>query len=447
MTAVRATIVCILLGCICATGARAQGQSLVLDINPGAASSSISTLKSGRTDFGAAVVYFTAIDGSGVRKLWRSGGTPDSTYSLSELAVYQFFAPSVGGVYFTASTPDRGSEPFRSDGVNAALPLPEVVAGPADGALGFSQRAYEGRPAFRAERKFLKVTDAGYAEIAQFIPSLASIGETMGIVGGPSAQQPVFAFGAQLGSGRYLPYDPGNLTTTQGPPHVLGSTANVLCGKAYSITSAGGEQPVLYCARPAAGTFAQVVPPESGALVRLPDNTTFAPFAGLLAFSGISTSAGLWVTDGSNAGTYRLSEVIPNFFPCLAGAGASRLLFVRGGNIWIADAAPLSARELMVLPPFQGAALECQQIDSGTAIAPTATWRGATFVPIAQGRLFATDGTTENSRILLSAASVGAAANELAFADSQLIYAGTASGSGTELWTLPPILLFDDSFD
>lgn len=423
----------------------AQTTRLVADINPGTDNSAIQLLTAGKTDDGVSVAYFTAIDGSGVRKLWRSDGTPAGTYALSEQAVDSFFASPQGGVYFSAATAERGVEPFRSDGASQGVPLPELVPGPASGSGGFFPRAFGGKPVFRhaTQNQVWQIVDAGYVQIAQLPTGGAAMGETMGMVRGSSSAQPVFVFGGAQGTGSYVPPDAANPSSSD-VPHLVAAGGMALCGKAF----AGTGQSVLNCFRPGSRTFAQVVPNETGTLLRLADNVLFTPFAGRLTFRTL-TNPLAWITDGTNAGTYSLSDVAPDFSPgCFAAGSDSRLIFVRAGDLWIAGAQPLSARELLALPTFEGVTSTCETIEAGAARMPSARWRNLTYLPIGLGRIAVTDGTSEGTRTFLTAGDAGRAATTgVAFLDSRLLYSGIDPASGTELWALDPILLFDDSFD
>jgi ELWxxDGT repeat protein len=96
------------------------GSSMVMNINPGAASSSPLNFKASGTGF----VYFVAINSANGTELWRTDGTAGGTSLVKDITSgaastsFSTFNFNVygGKLYFAATTPDLGTEAWVSDG-------------------------------------------------------------------------------------------------------------------------------------------------------------------------------------------------------------------------------------------------------------------------------------------------------------------------------------------
>lgn len=289
------------------TDGTAGGTVMVKDVNPGSAGSGISTSEiSGTGPTGIASIgetlYFLATDAANGREVWRSDGTTEGTYRLSNAASFvRFMSVTDSKVFFLTGGLGGATQMFVSDGTvegtNSTQPL-----------------------------------GVGVTNI--FPP--VSIGNTL-----------YFA-----GSGRLMQTD-GTLEGT--------STIKNLGAAASSLTVVDGKLFFEAGSRPwtsdgtEAGTF------------QLSSTIGVRPFQmrnvnGKAAFVGSQSGTGfeLFVSDGTIAGTHMIEEIVPGMGGILVGIDlrviADRLFFFTGGATWISDGTAEGTYKLSdVIPQVGGA--------------------------------------------------------------------------------------------
>ncbi len=429
-----------------------EGTALVVDLYPGPEHAfgafEVFPLATARQ------IFFVATDGARGWGLWASDGTAAGTVMLRELAPVgannnppPLELIAVGEqVFFRASDPEHGAELWVSDGTPAGTRLVrDINPGPAAGAphnfaavgatlLFFADDGAHGVELWRSDG-----TEAGTELVADLNPGAAgSQGWQMATLGDEA-----YFFADDGASGRQVWRSDGTLVgtamlTRPGPTQPA-------FGESVALHSAGGHLFVVEYTSPRR-VWSAGAGPELTPLREFPDGVLEFASLGEQAIFAVRESygqdKGLWLSDGSAAGTSKLvdlqypteltahagvvyflaseparprtlwrtdgtvagtravrelREVPASSYPSCATVYGGRLYFnaddgVHGKELWVSDGTPDGTRMLVDLAPGAGSASPCEFVPFGGAL---------TFV--AQGKLWRTDGTAAGTRPIVTA--------------------------------------------
>ena len=267
---------------------------------------------------------FVADDGTHGLEVWRTDGTPESTFLLKDISAGaagsspRGLAVLGGAVYFTATDPQNGEELWRTNGTPAGTVLVKDIQPGGGGSAPFELTLWGNRLFFYAD-------DGTHG-----VELWATDGTTAGTV---------------------LVKD-----AAPGPSSSFGS------GWLHSGLSLVGNRLLFFAADPAgtrlwrsdgttAGTVPVDPPPQSplfwpfSASLLLEDG--FGVAGGYLYFRGSSLSEEIWRTDGTSAGTVLLADTRETTPALLVDGGALEARFgTLGGNLFFQATDGFSGFEL-----------------------------------------------------------------------------------------------------
>ena len=426
------------------TDGTAAGTSLLVDVNPGTAGSSIGNFfrqADGR-------LLFTATTAAQGREIWITDGTAGGTSIVADLVAGAGSTfSSFGSAYFTAlgngktlfrsySTHPSGAELFVTDGTAAGTYLlKDIRPGSAGSGPGSITPIGGGRALFSANDGTngieLWVTDgttAGTSLLSDINP-----GSSPGYFGGLQANNGSPGLFTPLGNGRILFRATG--------PGTAGTELWVTDG-----TGAGTSQLVDFFPGTFRNNYGQQVAGSGNPVLfgRLADGRV------LLAATDASSGRELWVTDGTAAGTQLLKEINPyttssttaaasppaNSNPAgFVALGDGRFAFtaddgVSGTEPWITDGTVAGTYRLA----------DINAINNGSqAVAPT---QGRAFQRLDDGRFtfVANDGKSGNELWVTDLTAAGTSLLK------DINPGGSNSGPGTVVRLHNGLALFD-AFD
>ena len=427
-----------LLACV-AGSAIAETPTLVKDINPGPAGSQASQFIEQN-----GVLLFSGLDNATGRELWQTDGTPDGTYQVLELIPGSqggdpYFLGRMGNaVLFSAYSDFSFSRKlWLTDGTasGTALVSNVTVTDGVQGAAFVNGVVYfagndgvHGVELWRSDG-----TAAGTFMVKDVRPGSAS-----GIINADiSALGSIVLFVADDGvNGREIWRSDGTAVGT------TSVTSGVRPSPIYEQRVSGN---LLYFAGNdgfADALWATDGSPGGTHLVRFIDSAPYfdgpsnlTDVAGTLYFS--TQNAGLWRSDGTTAGTVSIKGG-PIY---QVKAFGNRLLFVTddgfsGGEPWITDGSEAGTRLLrdIVEGPGSGSWPTLLSVVGTTAyMAANDDAHGV--------ELWSTDGTTEGTRLVTDEIAPGPAStfpNAVAKLGSRLLFVAFDGLIGDELWTLAP---------
>ena len=332
------------------------GTALIKDINPGAGHSA------GPPSFGAGspppamavvggVLYFSATDPAAGMELWRSDGTEAGTYRVKDIRPGTAWSSPAnltgvdGTLYFSANDGASGAELWKSDGTPEGTTLvadvnPGAAASSPHAFVGFGGKVFFGATsaATGSEVWTTDGTAAGTSLFKDLVPGTTSSYFTSAAVAGGR----LFLLAGLSLSGKLYRSD----GTPEGTALVPGVADNV-----FLMREAGGT---LYFTHGPAGpldavTLSKVGPGEASATDIRPFNALFSMTAlgSVLLFAGAGDVAGLevWRSNGTAAGTVRLTDVRPESlnltYRPLVTAGNRAYFFTNGSStdldLWSTD--------------------------------------------------------------------------------------------------------------
>jgi large repetitive protein len=426
------------------------GTTLLADITPGAASSSLS----GFLTVGP-VVYFAADDGTHGWELWKTDGTPAGTVLVKDIRPPGAFSPgssnprdltAVGStLYFMATDDADGTELWRSDGTEAGTTqVKDILPGPGNGlswynltllAVGDDLVFFADDGIHGMEPWVSDGTEAGTSLLADVQPGAnGSIFEIYGIA--------VDTRLVSEGRWYFRAYESGwtaEVWTSDGTP-------------------AGTHRlKRIHSQRSALEPFVNWIVPQSRPL---------ADLGGTLIFQGNDgIGAELWRTDGTAAGSVPLAEFVPGSAGALAqemtSLGSSVLFgvgdlystdgtsggtglvknfdlylteFTRLGNLVLFSVDDELWRSDGTAPGTMGLRVSSLELPGGLEpLGAAVLFRGTTA---ASGQeLWRTDGTEGGTvQVLDILPGTGSSSPEQITTAGSIAFFSAADGSGRELW-------------
>lgn len=373
-----------------------SGTTIVMDINPGPATSGITAM----TVVGD-LLYFFANDGTNGQELWRSDGTTAGTRIVADInagpgdgatgsvstPLFAVRIPVVNSVlYFTGTDATSGAELWRSDGTAAGTyRLADLCSGSCDSApnlyaVGDARlffTAYE--PGTGIELYVSDGTVAGTKRVSDIRPgssssdpsrlTVTSAGVFFTADDGTRGRELWFSRADGSEASLVVDLSPGTPSSSYSPMGVIG--ADVVFGAA----AFGGNPPGLNFYR-ASSSEVQVLAqrPQSGADDSL-GGQGFVSVGGRLVFEarGLFPNGEVWVTDGTAAGTHRLGAAsglysttlfnVPGDLGGVSGSDGYYFLGYTGapGNgvdLWRTDGTDAGTVRYALLPqPFNASSL------------------------------------------------------------------------------------------
>lgn len=342
-----------------------EGTSLVKDIHPGPANSTLLQMTSLN-----GLLYFV-VDEAGRRTLWKSDGTAEGTIPVHEFhAASSFgFTPSNGALFFSAYTLATGHELWRSDGTSeGTLLVKDLVAGPGS-ASPSSMRSLAGQLVFAAYNEHhqpMLVLSNGTAEGTQPIYTFGSTEASVSTFlsgnvdfyplgnllyfpanDGESGSELWRTDGTAAGTFLLKDIAPGPGSTAIGPVAQLNQTL------LFFTASADGR--ALWKSQ---GTTAStVLVKEFPGVLQASISQPAAVGAQLFFFVDSADRTELWRTDGAAEGTVLIQQFPPELEPAveprLIGVNDSLFFTLRTDNettgLWKSDAMGASLIHLTTL--------------------------------------------------------------------------------------------------
>ena len=386
------------------TDGTAAGTRLIFDVRPGTGSSGPQVFVVDGTQ-----AIFAADDGAHGREPWRTDGTTAGTWLLQD--VYPGtttseptpMAAHAGMVLFAADDGARGKELWRTDGTVAGTVLAADIALPrANGAAIAHMTPFADRLAFTADDGVHGVepwvsdgTATGTATIADLVPGVGSSTPTF-----------LAPLDGALLLGAYVAGQGWSLLRSDG------TAAGTSTVKVVNATA--GPTPGLVFAL----------------LGRLPGRLFLAVDDGV-------HGAEPWVTDGTAAGTALLADLQPGPFPSFPSGGVAS-----GGELFFFTSSPLPVSYGVWKTDGTTAGTVQLAARSGT---PAATFARAvasgrvvfSFLdPVAGTELWRTDGTPQNTGLLLDIApgSPSSVPRDFVALDGAVLFSAGDAAHGRELW-------------
>ena len=428
------------------------GSRLVLDINPGTASSNPFDF----TELGG-IVYFFALDEVAAngqpqyaRKLWRSDGTTAGTWVVRSFPSHALgLGPIVSGLsavggslYFAADDGEHGVELWRSDGSRAGTELvKDLVAGPEGSSLSapvpFGVKLVftisRGAPDYPSELWISDGSAAGTEPLRVFTGTpqgFVPLGDLLlfSAVDADHGQELWRTDGTEAGTALVKDIAPGPANAS---PILLGEA-----GGAVLFINYNEPQGLWRSDGTEAGTLPLREGLRSGAGL---DPGTSAAAAGKLFFSAFDQQHGteLWVSDGTPEGTRLARDIRPG---AMYGAGSSSDPFeltALGDRVVFAATESAVGRELWVSDGSETGTVRVRDIRAGfDGSMPAFLVRNGDRVFLAANdgvsgyELWVSDGTGQGTAL---AANLASEAGSFAAGESVAI-ASTLYFTGSGLW-------------
>ncbi|MBS4064108.1 MAG: T9SS type A sorting domain-containing protein [Chitinophagaceae bacterium] len=280
------------------------------------------------------IVYFTASDGVTGTEIWKTDGTEAGTQLVADVFPGAFSSSpnrlhSIGNlIYFSAYTSTYGTELWRTDGTTVGTSLvTDLLPGPQSGITGILKTVTLNNDGYFISfvqsgntlgiipgNKLLKI-DGTTNSISEFAPSLAVVNE-IGIM-----NNSLYFIGRNASTNQMvlMKSENGALATQVKVLNNTGSSAFQLTeagGKLYFTmqTTAEGAEPWVSDGTEA-GTFLlkDLIPGNSVVLQAVPHQYIFSGgkvfFTAASSFTSNVADYELWVTDGTTDGTYQVKDI------------------------------------------------------------------------------------------------------------------------------------------
>ena len=298
----------------------AAGTQLLADLWPGAASSLPSPLAVWRGE-----LYFSADSPALGRELYATDGTPAGTRLVLDIEAGPAGSAPLGAavhgnhLYFRATTAGEGSELWRTDGTAAGTQIvADLRPGPGSGLPLFSAASFGGWLYFNGQtapaQGELWRTDGTAAGTSLFADLNGADGSApTGLVVGGGA---LFFNAYELPERQLYATDGTSVVQLTSAPHQFAGFDDEPIGTdagAVAILRKGANENALIASdgTPAGTSEVAVIQPETD-VVGLPITwrASSGPHVLFMAWEA-ATGDELWVTDGTAAGTQRLTDVVP----------------------------------------------------------------------------------------------------------------------------------------
>ncbi|MEP7097048.1 MAG: hypothetical protein ABI748_05240, partial [Dokdonella sp.] len=265
--------------------------------------------------------------------IWVTDGTPGGTHPAASVDVRTgsggLLTASSLGAFFSGNTPGNGWQIFRTDGPEVSSHALTSVAqgvtniiGLVDGQPTFVQASQPGSASvWRVQDASGAVTELtnvpNYAEFAV----TDHVGFAISTLSSPDNARQVESFRADAAPPTILPVPPPS--TYWYYPHHMGSGSKLACAETYTQYVSQNSVQELYCSDGTVAGTHRPVPPALGTGVQLWDFTEYSRIGDRLLFyapASPTLQPGLWVTDGTDEGTFPLLALVESdvqgWMPC-----------------------------------------------------------------------------------------------------------------------------------
>lgn len=406
------------------TDGTAAGTALVRDLAPGEASSVTGSMVALN-----GVAYFAATTPQAGTELWRSDGTAPGTWLVTD------FVPGASGnltagpvvvgnrVLYVSATTTGAYQLAATDGVTTSM-LKSFSLGPtmlvSDGARAY----FDALDTTFGQRQ--PWTSDGTVSGTHLIAALITSG---------SQQLSSFTAG---GPGAYFVLTGGSpnrmqVWTTDGTDAGTQVVKDLTGGTTTAITAHRAEGPRLYFlarAGPSTTTLWAMDGVDAG---RSLGTVAFAPPAALppdrLVFTGTDTEP--WVTDASDAGTFRLADLSPAGSTTSSefASSAGHVWFTANGGAWVTDGTSPGTVQLA----GSGLTAPSLYLEGHGAL----TFFRATGAGVVGVEPWVSDGTAVGTRMLADVAPARSASNpgNLAALGPRVVFSASEPTTGVEVWS------------